>query len=205
VHKTVKHFEEEGSAVVQIDIPIAFAVGQMLADAANRQLSTGKPEHYYRVLSITNIFTGLFFAPIPIYFLVDYFGWETTYMIDREQVTRFFIPIVLFVLMLAANLGFWLSNWLIRKGHAGIGRTIYILIWLYALGWIFGNWPRATRIGTYAQYHTVPETMIRIWEVSKDPFFWILIATLVIFALPLVLWMRALSREGALIGVGSLR
>jgi hypothetical protein len=196
----VQHFDEEGAAMVQIDIPIAFAAGQMLAHAAQRQLSTGRPEHYYRVLSIVNIFTGLFFAPIPIYFLVDYFEWETTYMVDPERATRFFIPIVLFVLVLAANLGFWLSNWLIRKGRAGIGRGIYWLIWLYSLGWIFGNWPRSTRIGTYAQYHTAPETMIRIWEVSKDPFFWILIVTLVIFAVPLLLWMRTLSREGRSMG-----
>jgi hypothetical protein len=181
--------------VVQIDIPIAFAVGQMLADAAKRQLSTGQPAPYYRALATTNIFMGLFFAPIPIYFLVDYFGWETTYMCDPSRVTRFFIPIVLFLLFLAANVGFWLSNTLIRKGRAGIGRVIYLLIWLYSLGWIFGNWPRSTRIGTYVQYHTAPDTMIRIWEVSKDPFFWILVVTLVIFAVPLVLFMKCLSRQ----------
>jgi hypothetical protein len=181
--------------VVQIDIPIAFAVGQMLADAASRQLQTGKPEPYYRTLAITNIYTGLFFAPIPIFFLDKYFGWETTYMYDPERVTRFFVPIVLFVLMLAANLGFWLSSALIKKGWGMIGRGLYILIWLYALGWIFGNWPRSTRIGTYAQYHTARETMIRIWEVSRDPFFFILIATLIIFAVPLLLLIRHLRRE----------
>jgi uncharacterized membrane protein len=181
--------------VVQIDIPIAFAVGQMLADAANQQLSTGRPEPYYRTLAFTNIFTGLFFAPIPIYFLIDYFGWETTYMYDDQRVTRFFIPTVLFVLILAGNLGFWLSNALIKKGRALIGRIIYVLIWLYALGWIVGNWPRSTRIGTYAQYHTAPETMARAWEVSKDPFLYILIATLVIFGVPLLLFIRRLRGE----------
>jgi hypothetical protein len=114
--------------MVHIDIPIAFAAGQMLADAANRQLSTGKPESCYQVLAMTNIFTGLFFAPIPIYFLVDYFGWETTYMVDPERVTRFFIPIVLFVLMFAANLGFGLSDLLIRKGRSAMARIMYILM-----------------------------------------------------------------------------
>jgi hypothetical protein len=181
--------------VVQIDIPIAFAVGQMLADAASRQLSTGRPEPYYRTLAMTNIFMGLFFAPIPVYFLVDYFGWETTYMCDPARVTRFFVPIVLVVLFLAANLGFWLSNALIRKGHAGIGRMLYVLIWIYSLGWIFGNWPRSTRIGSYTQYYTAPDTMLRIWEISKDPFFFILLATLVIFAVPLLLLMRHLRHQ----------
>ena len=181
--------------MVQIDIPIAFAVGQMFADAARQQLSTGQPTPYYRTLAFTNIFTGLFFAPIPIYFLIDYFGWETTYMYDPTRVTRFFIPIVLFAVILAANLGFWLSNALIQKGRAMIGRIIYMLIWVYSLAWIFGNWPRSTRIGTYAQYHTARDTMARIWEVSRDPFFFILIVTLVIFFVPLVLFMRQLSRQ----------
>jgi len=180
--------------VVQIDIPIAFAVGQMLADAASHQLRTGRPEPYYRTLAYTNLFTGLFFAPIPIYFLVDYLGWETTYMYDPDYLTRFFIPIVLFVLILAANLGFWLSNALIQKDRAWIGRIIYIVIWLYSLGWILGNWPRATRIGDYTQYHTARETMARAWEVSKDPFLFILFATLIIFAVPLVLFIWRLRR-----------
>jgi hypothetical protein len=34
--------------------------------------------------------------------------------------------------------------------------------------------------------------MIRIWEVSQDPFFFILIATLIIFAVPLLLLIRHL-------------
>jgi hypothetical protein len=181
--------------MVQIDIPIAFAVGQMLADAASQQLKTGKPEPYYRTLAFTNIFTGLFFAPIPVYFLVDYFGWETTYMYDPDRITRFFIPIVLCAVILAANLGFWLSNALIQKRHDGVGRAIYVLIWIYALGWIFGNWPRSTRIGTYSEYHTARETMARAWEVSKDPFVLILIASLIIFGVPLVLFMWSLRRR----------
>jgi hypothetical protein len=182
--------------MVQIDIPIAFAVGQMLADAASLQLKTGRPEPYYQTLAFTNIFTALFFAPIPVYFLIGYFGWETTYMVDPDQVTRFFIPIVLFIVILAANLGFWLSNALIQKGRDRVGRMIYVLIWIYSLAWILGNWPRSTRIGTYAQYHTARDMMARAWEVSKDPFLFILIVTLVIFAVPLVLFMRSLRRRG---------
>jgi hypothetical protein len=182
--------------MVQIDLPIAFAVGQMLADAASLQLKTGKPEPYYRTLACTNLMTGLFFAPIPMYFLVDYFGWETAYMVDPDRVTRFFIPIVLFIVILAANLGFWLSNALIQRGHDRVGRMIYVLIWVYSLAWMLGNWPRSTRIGTYGQYHTARETMARAWEVSQDPLLCILIVSLVIFFVPLGLFMRSLRRSG---------
>jgi hypothetical protein len=182
--------------MVQIDVPIAFAVGQMLADAASLQLKTGKAELYYLTMAYTNIFTALFFAPIPVYFLIDYFAWETTYMVDPDRVTRFFVPTVLFIVILAANLGFWLSNALIQKGRDGVGRMIYALIWVYSFAWILGNWPRSTRIGTYAQYHMARDTMARAWEVSKDPFLFILIVSLVIFAVPLVLFMRSLRRRG---------
>ena len=118
-------------------------------------------------------------------------------MCDPTGVTRFFVSIVLFALILAANLGFWLSNALIQKGRAMIGRIIYILMWIYSLAWMFGNWPRSTRIGTYAQYHTARDPMVRIWEISRDPFFFIFIATLVVFFVPLVLFMRQLSRQGS--------
>jgi len=97
--------------------------------------------------------------------------------------------------LLGANLGFWLSNALIQKGYDGVGRIIYALIWIYSLAWIFGNWPRSTRLGTYAQYHTARDTMARAWEVSQDPFLFILIVTLIIFFVPLVLFMWSLRRR----------
>ena len=182
--------------MVQIDIPIAFAVGQMFVDAANRQLKTRNPEPYYRTMAVTNIFIGLFFAPIPVYFLVDYFGWETAYMVDPDRVTRFFTPIVLVAVTLAANLGFWLSNALIQRRHERVDRMIYDLIWIYALVWILGNWPRSTRIGTYTQYHTARETMARAWDVSQDPFLIVLMGSLVMFLVPFVLFVRSLRRWG---------
>jgi hypothetical protein len=168
----------------------------MFVDAANRQLKTRNPEPYYRTMAVTNIFIGLFFAPIPVYFLVDYFGWETAYMVDPDRVTRFFTPIVLVAVTLAANLGFWLSNALIQRRHDRVGRMIYVLIWIYALVWILGNWPRSTRIGTYTQYHTARETMARAWDVSQDPFLIVLMGSLVMFLVPFVLFVRSLRRWG---------
>jgi hypothetical protein len=68
-----------------------------------------------------------------VYFLVDYFGWETTYTLDPDRVTRLCIPLVLVGAILAANLGFWLSNALIQQGRERVGRLIYALIWSSAL------------------------------------------------------------------------
>lgn len=110
--------------MVQTEVLIAFAIGQMLADAANQQLKTGMPEPNYRTLAFTDIFTGLFFAPISVYFLVDDFGWETTYMCDPDRIARFFMPIALLVVILAANLGFCDRVRLSRRSLMSLRRRI---------------------------------------------------------------------------------
>lgn len=66
--------------MVQIDVPVAFAIGSLFADAASRQLQSGQPTAYDRTLALNNLFHIFFFSWIPIYFLLNYFGWETTHM-----------------------------------------------------------------------------------------------------------------------------
>jgi len=66
--------------MVQIDVPVAFAVGSLLADAARRQIEAGRKDLYYRALVKNNMFQIFFFSWIPVYFIANYFGWETTYL-----------------------------------------------------------------------------------------------------------------------------
>ena len=44
--------------MVQIDVPVAFGIGSFFADAANRQLASGRAEYYYRTFAANNIFGG---------------------------------------------------------------------------------------------------------------------------------------------------
>ncbi len=86
--------------MVQVDIPIAFAIGQIFADAAQKQLLTRRPEYYLSALVKNNLFHIFFFSWIPVYFLVNYFGWETTHMWwHKGSITDypFFLPIFLLV------------------------------------------------------------------------------------------------------------
>ena len=53
--------------MIQIDIPIAFCIGSLFADAAYKQLQTGRPEYYYRTMAKNNIFQIFFFSWIPVY------------------------------------------------------------------------------------------------------------------------------------------
>ena len=48
--------------MVQIDVPVAFGIGAFFADAAWKQLQSGRPENYYRVLAVNNMFQIFFFS-----------------------------------------------------------------------------------------------------------------------------------------------
>src|SRR3989304_5705438 len=94
--------------MVQIDVPIAFAIGTIFADAAHKQLQTGRPEYYYHAFSKNIIFQIFFFSWIPAYFLLNYFGWETTHMWWYEDsVTAYPYSVPIFLIMLIFTLVVW--------------------------------------------------------------------------------------------------
>jgi hypothetical protein len=67
--------------MAQVDVPAAFAIGSVLADAARQDLRQGRAEHHLRALLATNLFNIFLFSWISVYFLVNYFGWGTTHMV----------------------------------------------------------------------------------------------------------------------------
>lgn len=181
--------------MVQIDVPVAFAIGSIFADAAHKQLQTRRPEYYYRAFTQNNIYQIFFFSWIPVYFLLNYFGWETTHMWWYENTVTaypFFIPIFMVGFFLAANGGFLLGNWFVEKGHLVVNRIVYILIFVYSAVWIFVQPGRTLRLGSYAE-----------WKADNAPWFYqdpmfllMLIVTLVIWGVALVVYIRKLRQEG---------
>jgi hypothetical protein len=181
--------------MVQIDVPVAFAIGSIFADAAHKQLQMGRPEYYYQTFAHNNIYQIFFFSWIPVYFLLNYFGWETTHMwwhADSVTAYPFYLPIFLIVFFLAANGGFLLGNWLVRSGRLLINRIVYILIFVYSGIWIFSQPGRTFRLGTYEEWRagTAP------WFYQDLTFLVMLILTLVIWGVALVLYVRKLRQEG---------
>lgn len=184
--------------MVQIDIPIAFALGQIFADAAQRQLLTGRPEYYLRALLKNNLFQIFFFSWIPVYFLVNYFGWETTHMWwHKGSITDYplFLPIFLIVFFFAANSGFWFSAILIRKGKHALVRKIYVSIFIFSFAWAFGFWNRTTYLGSFDEW--ARGTAKRIWNTSGgEPFLLVLFFALVTWFISLVLFIKGIRLEG---------
>jgi hypothetical protein len=180
--------------MVQIDVPIAFAIGSFFADAARKQLQTGQLEYYYRTLAKNNIFQIFFFSWIPVYFLLNYFGWETTHMWwHQDSVTAYpyYVPIFIVVFFLAANGGFLLGNWLVKNGRFVFNRVVYIAIGVYSLIWIFVQPGRTFRLGTYAEWKSGAAP----WFYEDGTFLFMLIFTLIVWGVALVIFYLMLRRE----------
>lgn len=181
--------------MVQIDVPVAFGIGSLFADAARRQLATGRPEYYYRTFCKNNIYQMFFFSWIPVYFIMNYFGWETTHMwwhADSVAAYPYFVPIFLVVFFLAANGGFILGNYLVKSGRVVANRIVWLAILVFSAIWILAQTNSTMKLGTY-----------REWEAGMAPWFWedrtfvfMLIFTLVVWGVALFVFFRKLSNEG---------
>lgn len=189
--------------MVQIDVPIAFGIGSCLADAASKQLRFGRPEYYYRAIWKNNIYQIFFFSWIPVYFLLNYFGWETTHMwwsADSVDAYPYYIPIFMCIFFAAANSGFLLGKWLVSGGRDDrenrrrilANRAVYLGVLLYSGVWIFAQTQRTFRLGNQTQFEqgTAP------WFYQDPTFLRMLALTVVVWAAGLAIFYLSLWREG---------
>lgn len=177
--------------MVQIDVPVAFGVSCFFADMASRQLRTGRPEYYFHTFTCTTIFQAFCFSWIPLYFLMNYFGWETTHMWWHEAgVTAYplYIPIFVVVYWLAAMLGFLAGTKLVQAGRLWANRAVYIGILVFCAIWIFGQPGRSMRLGSYAD-----------WKAGTAPWFYEDLTFVIALAVTLVVWAAGLVYFGTLL------
>jgi hypothetical protein len=102
------------------------------------------------------------------------------------------MPIFLVVFFGAANLGFLLGSGLVRHGRLWTNRAIYLGILVYSGIWVFGQVNRTFKLGTYND-----------WVAGRAPWFYedrtylfMLIFTLVVWAVPLAIFALRLMAEG---------
>lgn len=181
--------------MVQIDVPIALGIGNLFADAAHKQLQTGRAEYYFRSFAANNIFQAFFFSWIPVYFLMNYFGWETTHMwweADTIAAYPYYMPVFLVVFFGAANLGFVIGYRLVRAGRLWANRAIYLAILAYSGLWIFGQVNRSFKLGTYSQWRAGQAP----WFYEDRTFLFMLVFTLVVWGGALAIFVLRLRAEG---------
>ena len=136
----------------------------MFADAAQRQLQLGRAEYYFNALWKNNCFQMFGFSWIPIYYLTEYFGWETTHMwwqADSVLAYPFYLPMFIVIFFAAGNAGFLLGRSLVARGYIWRNRFVYLGIGVYVAIWTFAQTDRTFRLGTYQQ-----------WAEGQAPWFW---------------------------------
>jgi hypothetical protein len=181
--------------MVQIDVPVAFGIGCLFADAASKQLQFGRPEFYYRTFWIHNIFQICFFSWIPMYFLLNYFGWGTTHMWwHQDAVTAYpyFVPIFLVIFFAAAHAGFLLGHRLVSRGWLWANRLIYLGIAAYTLVWVFGQTNRTFRLGSYTQFKNGTAPLF----YQDRTFLGVFVFSMIVWGTGLIVFSCKLRQEG---------
>jgi hypothetical protein len=162
--------------MIQVDIPFAAAMGSSAAGAARVQLRAGGREEYLRTWLATNLFLIFGFSWIPVVFLLNYFGWETTHMWwTASDVTAYpwFVPIVIIVSFACGNAGFLLGARLETTGRAAANRVFYIAIFACGIAWMIGFYPRTLKLGSYHTWTTSPwvyedPAFVRTWMIAMS-------------------------------------
>jgi len=181
--------------MVQIDVPVAFGVSCFFADMARRQLKLGRAEYHFHTFSCMAIFQAFFFSWIPLYFLMNFFGWETTHMWwHAPSVTAYpyYVPLFVLLFWFAAVVGFVVGTRLVRKGYERVNRGIWIAILIYCGIWIFGQPGRSMRLGSYVEWKsgTAP------WFYEDTTFLTMFIISMVVWIVGIVYFAVVLRRQG---------
>lgn len=145
--------------MIQVDIPLAAAMGSAAAAAAKVQLRAGAHPDFLHAWLATNLFLMFGFAWIPIYFLMTYFGWETTHMwwtLPTASDHPWVIPGSMLLLFAFGNAGFLLGVHWTRARQDGVNRTFYLGILAACIAWMVWFYPRTLKLGTAATWQTAP-------------------------------------------------
>jgi hypothetical protein len=180
--------------MVQIDIPVAFALGGLHADAAREQIAAGGRDAVWRTLARNLLFFGFFASWLPVHLLVRHFGFETSHMWWHEDSVLaypLFIPVFM-TLYLATNVaGFAAGVALVRAGRVTLNRLVIAACWLFATAWVLGQSSRTLVLGTYREWAAGAAP-----PMSSDPgLVRLLVVFGVVFTVALVFWYRRIRQE----------
>jgi len=167
--------------MIQVDVPMAFAIGSLFAGAARQQIQTGLSQRAHLQANLYHLF---FFTWVPIYFTVNYFGWETSHMwwqADSVDAYPLFLPVFLIVLAAALNGGFLTGRWLLQRRLVAANRAVYVSLIVWAVGWVSIMREHTFRLGTYREFHAG-----QAMSIADDRRF------VIMFTVTILLWVGAL-------------
>ena len=178
--------------MVQVDLPFVFGVGSFFAWAARAQIAAGKVVHYYEALLKNFAFQVLFAFWLPLYLLINHFGFQTSHMWwTEDSVAEYplFLPIF-FVLYFVCNwAGFAVGARLVRQGREKWSLGIFIAAWVFFIGWIALQPEHTLRDGSHSDW----SAGLAPW-IHETPLLGTLIGAFVVFWIGLIWFYRDLRR-----------
>jgi hypothetical protein len=198
--------------MVQLDIPAAFAVGQLFAYVGRKRIkreaevSDGKkPPVYYRYLFYSVFFSSVVIVPAGLYLICGWPGWEQIYWSKRFETVihagwvNALLP-TLFILgiVLAGFSGFRLAYHWITTGKERRVLPAFIGVLVLAAAVVAACYPSFLLVGTFDQYHQLNgetrDAMATVWDNAYD-FGYGWVGVMVYFTLSLIIVLRKLIKE----------
>lgn len=181
--------------MVQVDLPAAFAVGQIFAALSKGYLRKEPQLFTNRLLGPFNVYLSCCFAPVGMFLLIGWPTWEVMYVtdwleapFDRPLVAGFYILFGI-VMVVLGNVGFILAHHWYRHGRDAwvrIGAIVGLILTILPFLLRFGIW---WHVGSYQQV-VVEKAGYSFWD---PPFFtgWATIMTFMVISLVAMgLWLK---------------
>lgn len=159
--------------MVQVDLPAAFATGQLFALLSKNYLEKEPEILTSRLLGPFNFYMTCCFSPAGLFLLIGWPSWEVMYLtdwverpFDRPLVAGFYVIFLMLILVLG-NLGFTLGHRWIR-----LGRHRWVL-WGAILGGLATVAPFLLRWGVWWTIGTHQDFLDGSgYSFWSPPFFW---------------------------------
>lgn len=190
--------------MVQVDIPGAFAAGQIFAVLSREYLKQEESRLTHRLGGPIVTYFSLMFAPVGLFLLICWPAWESMYWWEWVQrpatdpLVSFFYIGFYFAMIVIGVASYALAHTLYRQGRE---RTVLVLAAAGVVATLlpFILWPFTWyHVGTYADYHAVPKRTTVMFHTPAFFNSWLVIMGYFFAAsIAFGLWIKRFSRGAA--------
>lgn len=163
--------------MVQVDVPAAFAMGQVYALIAKQSLSKEPSLLGNRFITLNNWYVTLILAPVGLFLLVGWPGWETMYRwswvesVQFHPFTALFYILFLAAMVIIGNAGFIIAHRLYLRNKDQTAKKLLVVSIIISLSAFLIDINAPFSIGTFEEYHngeSIKVTRLLVKETEKD-------------------------------------
>ncbi len=183
--------------MVQVDLPAAFTMGQLLALSSKKYLKHEPDIFKNKLLGPLNLYLSCGFSPVGLFLLIGWPAWEVMYIsgwvenpANHPLVAGFYIGFLI-AMMLLGNIGFMFAHHLYRRNKDKL------VVYGFIIGCVLTFLPFLLRWGVWWKVGTQIEIDANMgYSFWQPPFFygWLAIMSyLVITTVFAVYWFKKVS------------